>query len=925
MTGYGIRIKTAPDFFALSGLYRGGFHHVQWHEKTVEEVLKEFGASRESGLTPDEAARRLAGYGPNKFKEPEKESRFVKFVKQFTEFIILVLMAAAIVAGFLGEWVDAGAIFAIVLLNGVIGFTQEEKAEKVLESLKKLSAPRAKVVRDGALAIVDAASLVPGDVIVFESGDMVPADSRIMEAGLLRIDESPLTGESHPVDKDPGRLTDDIPLAERRNMAYSGTTVVYGRGRAVVVSTGMSTEMGKIARLLEEVKTEPTPMQKKLAEFARLLVYIAGAICGVIFLIGVLRGDALLDMFLIAVSLAVAAIPEGLPAVVTITLAIGVQRMVKRHALIRRLPSVETLGAATFIASDKTGTLTQNQMTVKKVFLPAAEMENVSVSGAGYEPSGEFFAGSKAIDPLKNQALSNLLRTALLCNTAGLEKGEDGKWTVIGDPTEGALLTLAAKAGLKKEDAQKGLVFAGEIPFDAERKMMTAVYRDNAGRWHAFTKGAPERVLGLCKTFHDGNAPALLSEGVRKDVLSTNEEFAASAMRVLAFAHRESAEPIDIHDHRHVEDNLTFLGLSGMMDPPREEVFVAVDKAMDAGITLLMITGDHKTTAVAIAGEIGIFKDNDVAVTGEELDRMGAAEFENLLPRIKVYARVNPEHKLKIVRAWKERGETIAMTGDGVNDAPALKEADIGIAMGITGTDVTKEASDMVLTDDNFASIISAVEEGRGIFDNIRRVVHFLLSCNMGEILVLLVASVAGMPFPLLPVQILWTNLVTDGLPALGLAMEPLDPSVMDRRPRNKKEGIVTPRLLKVMVIQGAFMAACTLAVYAAELYLLGGGLDRARTMAFTVLVFCQKFHVFNCRSERESAFRSGFFTNRVLNVSVGFILVSQIILVYVPWLQTVFKLTPLNAVDWGIVFAASVQPLLWMEVVKWALRRSRA
>jgi Ca2+-transporting ATPase len=698
-------------------------------------------------------------------------------------------------------------------------------------------------------------------------------------------------------------------------MAYMGTTVVYGRGRAVVAATGMTTEMGKIATMLQEVEREPTPLQRRLAEFGRFLVYLAGGICTLIFFLGVFRGDDVLEMFLTAVSLAVAAIPEGLPAVVTIVLALGVQRMVRRHALIRKLPSVETLGAATIVASDKTGTLTQNQMTVKKVFLSTGERLNVT--GSGYEPLGEFFEESREVRPVENPVLVRALKIAVLCNSSELKKGPGGAWQVIGDPTEGALLSLARKAGLTKEELTRGLKFTGEVPFDAERKMMTTVY-EGPHASYAFIKGAPERILSLSTgLLREGISKPLTKEETRK-ILDVNEEFARGALRVLALAYRESKGPLDVHSPHTLEKDLTFVGLVGMIDPPRDEVFVAVEKAKTAGITPIMITGDHRMTAVAIAKEVGAFDHGDVDVTGEELDRMSDEEFKEKLPHIRVYARVNPVHKLKVVRAWRERGEIIAMTGDGVNDAPALKEADIGVSMGITGTDVTKEASDMVLTDDNFASIVSAVEEGRGIFDNIRRVVHFLLSGNIGEILVLLLASLTGMPLPLLPVQILWTNLVTDGLPALGLAMEPVDPDVMDRKPRPKTEGIVTRSIMWVMALQGVFMALVTLAVYWLELNYFESGLEKARTMAFTVLVFCQKFHVFNCRSEKESVFRLGPFTNRLLNLSVGVILVTQVGLVYIPALQPVFKVVSLGLSDWALVFAASVQPLIWMEIVKW-------
>ncbi|MBI4948843.1 MAG: cation-translocating P-type ATPase [Deltaproteobacteria bacterium] len=893
---------------------------MEWYQKKTEAVLRELDTSLD-GLPEAEARGRLEKWGPNRLTEAERESRLKKFAKQFTEFIILVLIGSAVIAGMLGEWIDSLAIMSIVVLNGIIGFIQEEKAERVMEALKKLSAPSAKVLRGGSLSTVPALYLVAGDIIALESGDHIPADVRVVESQFLKVQEAALTGESQAIEKSTDDLENTVPLADRTNMAYLGTTVVYGRGRAVVVATGMATEMGKIARMLQEAKAEPTPLQKRLAEFGRALVYAAGGVCALIFAIGVFRGEAVLDMFLVAVSLAVAAIPEGLPAVVTIVLALGVQRMVKRHALIRKLPSVETLGSATIIASDKTGTLTQNQMTVKRIYL--GNGASLGVTGTGYAPTGKFVKGKEEIDPLEDAVLKEALIAGILCNSAELKRNDKGVYSVIGDPTEGAFLTLGEKAGIKKAELLKTFRFLGEVPFDAERKMMTTVFTD--GEYHyAFVKGAPDRMDPLYTGILKGSGVAPVTEADRASITRANDEFSNSALRVLALAFRKQKEPFNLHRVHELEQGLTFIALSGMIDPPREEVGRAVEKALSAGITPIMITGDHRATAVAIARELGIFHEGDRAVTGEELDAMSSDEFRRELPRIKVYARVNPEHKLKVVKAWRERGDIIAMTGDGVNDAPALKEADIGVAMGITGTDVTKEAADMVLTDDNFASIVSAVEEGRGIFDNIRRVVHFLLSCNIGEILVLLVASLTGMPLPLLPVQILWTNLVTDGLPALGLAMEPVDPGVMGRRPRAKNEGIVTNALIWIMLVQGAFIALCTLAVFTLELYYLGSSIIKAQTMAFTVLVFCQKFHVFNCRSAFESVFRIGFFSNRTLNLSVLVILSTQLLLIYIPALEGIFKVVPLSLFDWGIVVAASIQPLVLMEIVKWVRKGTK-
>ena len=894
---------------------------MEWYQKTVESIISELKTDPRNGLSRAEAEKRLAEYGHNVLVSEKKEHPVLKFLKQFTEFIILILMGAAVIAGILGEWIDSLAIMAIVILNGIIGFLQEAKAEKVMEALKKLSAPTAKVVRGGQLDTIPASAIVPGDIIAFESGDHVPADCRVIESNFLKIAEAALTGESHPIEKETEALENSLPLADRINMAYMGTNAVYGRGKAIAVSTGMSTEMGKIATMLQQVKPEPTPLQRRLAEFGRLLVYAAGVIVVIIFLLGITRGEPVLDMFLVAVSLAVAAIPEGLPAVVTIVLALGVQRMVKRHALVRKLPSVETLGSATLIASDKTGTLTQNQMTVKKVFIHPGEY--IDVTGTGYSPAGQFLNGQRQVDPKEDAPLRETVRVSLLCNSAEL-KEDNGAWKVIGDPTEGALLTLGMKAGVSKESLLQELTFVGEAPFDSERKMMTTVFREEEKIWYAFIKGAAEKVLPLCTKILGKDGPRPITDKDREAISRADNEFSNKALRVLALAYRESIERLDLHSLHILEKDLVFTGLVGMIDPPRQEVFEAVKKARSAGITPLMITGDHKATAVAIGRELGIYNEGDLAITGEELDRLTDEEFAKDLPRIKVYARVNPEHKLKVVKAWKSKGETIAMTGDGVNDAPALREADIGIAMGITGTDVTKEASDMVLTDDNFASIVAAVEEGRGIFDNIRRVVHFLLSCNIGEILVLLVASLAGMPLPLLPVQILWTNLVTDGLPALGLAMEPVDSDVMKKPPRKKSEGIVTKNLMWVMLIQGVFIAFCTLAPFIIEVYWFDAELIKAQTMAFTVLVFCQKFHVFNCRSAWQSVFKIGVFSNKTLNWAVLIILSSQLLLVYVPALEDIFGVVPLSLLDWAIVLFFSIQPLVLMELVKWVYPKEK-
>ena len=903
---------------------------MEWHTESRSAVLGRLSVDAKHGLNANDVKERRAEHGPNRLSEAKRRSWFSRLALQFTQFIILILIAAAILSALLGEWVDAGAIVAIVLLNGIIGFVQEEKAERVIEALKRLAAPTAKVLRDSRPATIEASEIVPGDIVQLESGDHVPADLRILDSAILRIDEAALTGESLPIDKTGEQLsTSTVPLAERNNMAYLGTNVVYGRGTGVVTAVGMKTEMGAIATMLQRIETEPTPLQRRLFHFAKLLVYAALAICALVFVLGILRGNDLMEMLLTAISLAVAAIPEGLPAVVTIVLALGVQRMVARNALIRKLPSVETLGAATVIASDKTGTLTQNQMTVKRLYLPDSTF--VEVTGTGYSPDGEFEIDKETIgrtgqDKLPG-TLERAIETALMASSAQIQRDpESGRWRVIGDPTEGALVSLALKAGTTKERLLERLDFSTEFPFDSRRKIMTTVYTEKeSAASRVYVKGAIERVLELCTTITDESDGRLrpLTQEDRERVLKANEELTGSAMRVLCMAHKIIEGPAAPYRSEEIESGLTFTGLVGMIDPPRAEVKKAVEQATRAGILPLMITGDHKLTAIAIAREIGAYAEGDTAVTGAELDLMDEAAFKEELPHIRVYARVNPEHKLRVVRAWRDRGDIIAMTGDGVNDAPALKEADIGIAMGITGTDVTREAADMILVDDNFATIVSAVEEGRGIFDNIRRVVHFLLSCNIGEILVLLVATLLGLPLPLLPVQILWTNLVTDGLPALGLAMEPVEKGVMERAPRSTKTGIVTGRLMWVMLLQGAFIAACTLVAYCIDLYYFDSTLLHARTVAFTTLILSQKFHVFNCKSLDRSIFTVGLMKNRMLNLAVLTILCSQLLLLYIPALRQIFKLAPLGGADWLVVAAASVMPLVAGEIVKFVQNRS--
>ncbi len=875
-----------------------------WHLDT-QEAIKRLETDSSKGLSLQEASSRLDKYGSNQLKEKKGRSPLSIFFEQFQDFIVWILISAALVSGFLKEWVDAFAIIGIVILNAILGFIQEYRAEKSLAALNKLSSPAVKVIRDGRHDLIPSNELVPGDLIELEAGDNVPSDSRLIWlSSNFGVQEASLTGESTPVLKTTLSLEEkDIPLADRANMVYMGTSVSSGKARALVCETGMQTELGNIAGMIQEIEQEATPLQKKLEQFGKRIVILCFILVGLVFVLGLLRGGKAMDMFLTAVSLAVAAIPEGLPAVVTIALALGVQRMVKRHALVRKLPSVETLGCATVICSDKTGTLTKNEMTVQSIF---TGNKLFKVTGVGYAPEGEVSFNNQPVKLEDHPNLKQCLLSAILCNGAELIK-TNGVYKVVGDPTEGALLTAAAKIGLDKKTQEKDYSFVEEIPFDSERKKMTIV-REHDGKLFAFVKGAPDVLLNDCVG---------LTDTEKQNILKANSDLADQAMRVLAVAYRVLDEAPDKYEAKLIERGLTYIGLLAMIDPPREEVKRAIIECKEAGIKTVMITGDHKNTAVAIARELGFFKEGSLALTGEELDKINDEDFLDKVRRIPVYARVSPQHKLRIVRAWRRLGEVVAMTGDGVNDAPAVKEADIGVAMGITGTDVTKEVSDMVITDDNFASIVAAIEEGRGIYDNIKKFIHYLLSCNAGEILVMFISSLAGLPAPLLPIHILWVNLVTDGLPALALGVDPVSPKIMEQAPRKNDEPVITKERGWIMLTQGAFIAFCSLLAFTFVLFIEKEGIERARTAAFIVLACSQLFHSFNCRNMKESLFKIGIFTNKklILATSVSFLL--QMSVVYVPFLQKVFKTEALGLFDWFLVLLISSFPLWAMEIVK--------
>ena len=919
-----------------------------WHTSLPKALAMAFHTSFDGGLSDHEAQQRLQREGPNELPDAPPPSLVKLFLSQFTSVIVWVLVGAAIISGLLEDWLDAAAILAIVFLNGLLGFVQEFRAERSLAALRKMSVSMARVIRDGVLRSIPARELVPGDVILLEAGDRIPADARLIYATNFQAQEASLTGESTPVQKNAVVLEGaDVPLADRTNMAFMGTTAVSGKARALVVTTALHTELGRIAAMIQrasEAERTETPLQRRLEQFGYTLLWLALAVVAVVFGLGYWRGEPLMAMILTSVSLAVAAVPEGLPAVVTITLALGVTRMVKRHALIRKLPAVETLGSATVICTDKTGTLTKNEMTVMRLFVDGRMFD---VTGEGYVPVGEVRRNSSELRVLssalsgkgielrsdnselktQNSALQSLapglrelLTASVLCNGATLRE-ENGAWQMIGDPTEGALLVAAAKVALTKEGLEEAATFVEEIPFDAERKMMTIIRRTADGTM-AYVKGAPDLLLGRCThrmTFDGVIEP--LSEQHRQAILDTNASLARETLRVLAVAHRRLDDSRMELRADSVERDLVFLGLFAMKDPLRSEAKEAVRLCREAGIRVVMITGDHKETAVAIAKELELFDGEATALSGAELDQLTVEQLDQHVERTMVYARVSAAHKLDIVQAWKRRGAIVAMTGDGVNDAPAIKAADIGVAMGLSGTDVTKEAADMVVTDDNFASIAAAVEEGRGVFDNIRKAVHFLLSCNVGEVLVMLCAALLGLPLPLLPIHILWMNLVTDGVPALALAVDPKAPDLMKRLPRRPEARLLDGGRLLAIGGEGLMLGLIALGAFSYSLYGLHQELDQARTVAFTVMVVAQLVHVFNCRSQRLSLFQLGVGTNRALVWAFLLSLVVQVAVLTVPVVRPIFKVAPLPIEDWLLMGAMGVLPFLIMEAIK-LLRR---
>ncbi len=869
----------------------------QWYAKTAGQTLSELDARR-SGLSPQEAQDRLERYGPNKLAGAKKKPLWARFLDQMRDPMILVLLAAAalsLVSSGGEDWIEAVIILVIVVVNACISISQEDSAEKALEALQKMSAPLAKVVRGGEQIRLETDLLVPGDIIVLEAGDLVPADARILECANLKADESAMTGESVPVNKQADQvLPAETVLGDRSNMAISSTVITNGRALCVVTDTGMDTEVGRIAGMLLGEEDTATPLQRKLAEISKTLSFVCLAVCAVMFGVGMLYHRPVLEMLMAAVSLAVAAIPEGLPAIVTIVLALGVQRMVKHNAIVKKLPAVETLGCAGGLCTDKTRTLTQNRMTVQQVWTPG--------------------------DRHRREALT----IGALCNDTVLSA--DGK--TAGDPTETAFVDAALLDGLDKNVLEREMPRAAELPFDSDRKLMSTVHPlpDHPGKWRVMVKGAPDVLLSRCTHILAGSA-APLTAALARDVEAANASMGSQALRVLACGYKDiETLPSGELTSQELETGLTFVGLVGMIDPPRMEVKAAVEQCYAAGIRPVMITGDHKLTAVAIAKELDIFRSGDLAITGEDLDFMPQELLEQDVDRFSVYARVSPEHKMRIVKAWQKKGMVVAMTGDGVNDAPALKVADIGCAMGITGTDVAKGAADMILTDDNFATIVKAVEQGRGIYSNIKKAIHYLLSCNIGEIVTLFLATLFNFHQPpLVAVQLLWLNLVTDSLPALALGMEPVEPSVMEEKPRPAGQPLFTRDFSIRLAWQGLMVGLLTLGAYWLGEYVLSDPSladATANTMAFATLTFCQLFHAFDVRSERQSIAHIGLTSNPAMNKAFLVGMALQLAVLLMPPLMNVFRVCALSGVEWLVVLGLSLTPLVVCEIEK-AVRRS--
>lgn len=898
----------------------------KWYQLTEQDVLAQDHIDLQKGLSMEEVRRRQQQFGANELAEVKPVSPIALFVNQFKDFMILVLFIAVVISGMLGEYVDAITIMAIIVINGILGFIQEFRAEKSLHALKQLAAPTAEVIRAGRWQQVAAKDLVPGDIIMMQSGDRVPADIRLIEVNSLYIEEAALTGESAPVAKHSAALSgEDIPLGDQRNLAFKGTAVTQGRGKGVVIRTGMNTEMGKIADLLQQTEVMTTPLQNRLDHLGRLLIVIALALTMLVVIAGIWHGQPAYLMFLAGVTLAVAAIPEGLPAIVTIALALGVQRMIKRKAIVRKLPSVETLGCSSVICSDKTGTLTQNKMTVTDIWTDGKWMK---ATGSGYDPHGDITYQGQLVKLRGEQALRRCLQIAVLCNNAQLyqdkairktkKKSEAyDEWKIKGDPTEGALMVLGAKAGLTAHYMAGLYERKKEFPFESDRKRMSVVIEHQGGRL-VCAKGAPDILLQHCNYALWEGKIVPLTAALQQKIMSANEKMAKSALRVIGLAYRDYKQDEALLDASDAEHQLVFAGLVGMIDPPREEVREAIMTCRRAGIKTVMITGDHQVTAEAIAKQLGLMPPQANTLTGQQLEAMSDEQLAGKVEDTYVYARVSPQHKLRIVKALQRNGHVVAMTGDGVNDAPAIKAADIGIAMGITGTDVSKEASALVLSDDNFATIVAAIEEGRSIYENIRKFIRYLLASNVGEILTMFIAMMLGMPLPLVPIQILWVNLVTDGLPAMALGVDTAESDLMTQKPRPAKENIFARRLGWKIISRGVLIGVCTLAAFWIVLKTghpdSAATLTKAQTVAFATLVMAQLIHVFDCRSSR-SIFHRNMLENRYLVVAVLSSLLLMLGVLYIEALQPIFKTMSLGFRDWILVMVFAGIPTFVMGI----------
>lgn len=888
---------------------------MQWYNKTPEQLSQELDTDLNTGLSSAKVTENLKKYGPNALEEGDKKSMLSKIIEQFTDPMIIVLLVAAVLSGIVGELIDSVIILAIVILNAALSIYQEGKAEEALAALQKMASPTAQVIRDGKEQSIPSSDLVPGDIVKLETGDIVPADLRLFDSHNLKIDESSLTGESVAVDKFSEEVYDDVvEIGDRENMAYSSTIVSYGRSYGIVVDTGEKTEIGKIATSLKTQEEEMTPLQKKLAQLSKFLGILVVGVCIVVFVVGLLYGNELIDMFLTSIALAVAAIPEGLPAIVTIVLSMGMQRMAEKNAIVKKLLAVETLGTTTYICSDKTGTLTQNEMTVVKAFI---DDEVIEVSGTGYTPEGQMTIDGNELKIEDVQSLYTLLNISALTNDADITL-EDGLYGILGDPTEGALITFAGKLKINKETANKQYPRIQEIPFDSTRKMMTT-FHDNfiEGKVVSFTKGAPDIVLDRCTKILKDGKPVEMTEADRAKVLEKNSEFASSALRVLSFAFRiHDGLPGEISSDS-IESDMIFVGLTGMIDPARPEAKAAIAECKTAGIVPVMITGDYLETAVAIAQELGIIENKEDAIMGRELNNMTDEEIREVVKHTRVFARVSPENKVQIVTALKENGQITAMTGDGVNDAPAIKKADIGIAMGITGTDVAKNTAEVILTDDNFATIVNAVEEGRIIYSNIKKFVTFLLSANIGEVLVVLISILMNLPTPFIPIQLLWLNLVTDSFPALALGVEKGEEDIMEQPPRDPEE----PILNKASTIEVLTLAVgITIGTMIAYYYALGHfdqHIESARTVAFATMITAELTKVFSIRSPKYTVFHIGLFSNPTLVKACALSFALMFLVIYVPFMQPLFQTITLELQHWIVIIPCALLPFVLNELRK--------